>query len=184
LSLKLSVFIATSLDGFIARPGGELDWLDTASAEVPKGEDCGYNRFMESIDILVMGRKTYEQILSFGNWSYGSKPVIVLSRNKIEIPDELIKTVTHSSESPKELYERLSQEGVKRLYIDGGLTIQRFLAEGLIDDLTITLIPIILGSGIPLFGTGEKDILLQCIATKSYDFGFVQLTYEVQKSIE
>jgi dihydrofolate reductase len=183
LNLKASVFIATSLDGFIARSGGELDWLDTASAKVPKGEDCGYNRFMESIDILVMGRKTYEQILSFGNWSYGSKPVIVLSRNKIQIPNELTKTVSHSSESPKELYERLSQEGAKRLYIDGGVTIQRFLAEELIDDLTITVIPIILGDGIPLFGIAEKDILLKCVATKSYDFGFVQLTYEVQKPI-
>lgn len=179
--LKSSVFIATSLDGFIARTGGELDWLDAANATVPDGEDCGYRAFIESIDILIMGRKTYEQVLSFDNWPYGRKPVIVLSRNKIKIPDQLAQTVSHSSESPTDLGDRLSKEGAKRLYIDGGITIRRFLAEGAIDDLTITVIPVLLGSGIPLFGDLNKEIPLKHIATKTYDFGFVQLTYEVVK---
>ena len=181
MSLISSVFIAVSLDGFIARVGGELDWLDAANATVPEGEDCGYHAFMDSIDVLIMGRNTYEQVLSFSKWPYGSKPVIVLSRRIIKIPDELIQTVSHSSESPKELYERLSKEGAKRLYIDGGITIQRFLAEGLINDITMTVIPVILGSGIPLFGHLTKDIPLKHIATKTYHFGFVQLTYEVVK---
>ena len=128
-----------------------------------------------------MGRKTYEKVLSFGKWPYGSKPVIVLSSNKIEIPDQLAQTVSHSSESPKKLCERLAKEGAKRLYIDGGITIQRFLAKGLINDLTITVIPVILGSGIPLFGNLKEDIPLKHIATKTYEFGFVQLTYEVVK---
>ncbi|MDJ0689311.1 MAG: dihydrofolate reductase family protein [Xenococcaceae cyanobacterium MO_188.B32] len=182
MNLRASVFIATSLDGFIARTGGELDWLDAANRTVPEGEDCGYQAFMESIDVSIVGRKTYEKILSFGKWSYGIKPVIVLSSNKIEIPDRLAQTVSHSSESPKELCDRLSNEGAKRLYIDGGITIQRFLSSGLIDDITITVIPVILGRGIPLFGEVKKDISLKHIATKSYDFGFVQLTYEVQKN--
>ncbi|MBE9115428.1 dihydrofolate reductase [Lusitaniella coriacea LEGE 07157] len=179
MSIRLSVFIATSLDGFIARKNGELDWLDAANAIVPEGEDCGYRAFMESIDRLIMGRKTYEKVLSFDEWSYGNKPVIVLSRNKIEIPDRLAETVSHSSESPRDLRDRLSKEGAERLYIDGGITIQRFLNEGLIDDLTITIIPILLGSGIPLFSNLKKDISLNHIATKTYDFGFIQLTYEV-----
>ena len=80
MSLKGSVFIATSLDGYIARENGEIDWLDRANALVPAGEDCGFSRFMETIDTLVMGRKTYEQVFSFGVWPYGSTPVIVLSR--------------------------------------------------------------------------------------------------------
>ena len=181
MSLISSVFIATSLDGFIARTGGELDWLNAANATVPEGEDCGYQAFMASIDRLVMGRKTYEQVLSFGAWPYGSKPVIVLSRRKLEIPDQLVQTVSHSSESPKALYHRLLSEGAKRLYIDGGMTIQRFLAEGLIEDLTITIIPVILGSGISLFGDLKQDIALKLSSTKIYDFGFVQLTYEVIK---
>jgi len=181
MNLRASVFIATSLDGFIARTDGKLDWLDAANATVPEGEDCGYHAFFESIDVLIMGRKTYEQVLSFGQWSYETKPVIVLSRNKIEIPEQLAQTVSHSSESPKELCERLSKEGAKRLYIDGGVTIQRFLAEELINDLTITVIPVILGRGIPLFGMLKKDISLKHIATKTYDFGFVQLSYQVVK---
>ncbi|NQT58903.1 MAG: dihydrofolate reductase [Bacteroidetes bacterium] len=178
---RVSVFISTSLDGFIARTGGELDWLDAANATVPEGEDCGFQAFFESVDVLIMGRKTYEKVLQFDTWGYGNKCVIVLSRNTVEIPAELAPKVTHSSEFPKELCERLSKEGAKRLYIDGGVTIQRFLAEGLIDDLTITIIPVILGSGIPLFGKLEKDISLTTIAAKTYDFGFVQLTYEVDK---
>ncbi len=182
MSLKSSVFIATSLDGFIAREDGGLDWLDAANATVPEGEDCGYHTFMNSIDTLVMGRKTYEKVLSFGQWSYGNKPVIVLSSEKIEIPADLHSTVSHSSESPQELYTRLSQKGLKRLYIDGGITIQRFLAAGLIDDITITLIPILLGNGKPLFGSFGKDISLRHIATKTFDFGFVQLTYQVVKT--
>ncbi|MDJ0571731.1 MAG: dihydrofolate reductase family protein [Pleurocapsa sp. MO_192.B19] len=181
MSLVSSVFIATSLDGFIARTGGELDWLDRANATVTESEDCGYRAFIESIDVLIMGRKTYEQVLSLGQWSYGSKPVIVLSSNKIEIPARLAQTVSHSSESPQELYDRLREKGAKRLYIDGGNTIQRFLAEGLIDNLTVTVIPIILGKGIPLFGDLKQDILLRHIATKTYNFGFVQLTYEIVK---
>ncbi|MEM8672853.1 MAG: dihydrofolate reductase family protein [Cyanobacteria bacterium P01_G01_bin.67] len=181
MSLVSSVFIATSLDGFIARIDGKLDWLDAANATVPEGEDCGYRDFMESIDVLIMGRKTYEQVLSFGEWSYACKPVVVLSSNPIKIPPSLVSTVSHSAESPRELCDRLSEEGAKRLYIDGGNTIQRFLAEGLIDDLTITVIPIILGTGIPLFDNLKQDILLKHIATKTYDFGFVQSTYKVKK---
>ncbi len=183
MSLISSVFIATSLDGFIARSNGDLDWLDAANASVPEGEDCGYNDFMKDIDILVMGRKTYEKVLSFGVWPYGDIPVIILSRNKIKFPTHLPKNVSCSSESPKDLCKRLSSEGAKRLYIDGGLTIQRFLAEGLIDNITITTIPIIIGEGIPLFNGPTNDVLLKHIKTKVFDFGFVQTTYKVIKNM-
>jgi len=181
VSLKASVFIATSLDGYIARENGELDWLDAANALVPKGEDCGYSQFMAGIDILVMGRTTYEKVQSFGTWPY-SHPVIVLSRNKIEFQNDLAQNISCSSESPNELCQRLAGEGAKRLYIDGGVTIQRFLASGLINDLTITVIPVVLGSGKSLFGKLEKDILLEHTSTKTFDFGFVQLTYKVKNA--
>ena len=182
VSLNASVYVATSLDGYIARESGGLDWLDAANATVPAGEDCGFRQFMESIDVLVMGRKTYEKVLSFGLWPYGNTPVIVLSRNKIELPDDPKQNVSCSSESPKELCARLSAKGAKRLYIDGGITIQRFLAAGLITDITITVIPVILGRGIPLFGSSEKDISLGHVATKTFDFGFVQSTYKVKST--
>lgn len=184
MSLKSSVFIATSLDGFIARVNGELDWLDAANATVPDGEDCGYHAFMASIDALVMGRNTYEKVLSFNAWPYGETPVTVLSRNALKIPRHLTQTVSHSSESPGKLYDRLFQAGAKRLYIDGGITIQRFLAAGLVTDITITVIPILLGAGISLFGDLKQTISLRHIATKTYDFGFVQLTYEPLDKIE
>lgn len=179
MTAKASVFIATSLDGFIARKDGELDWLDRANAAVPEGEDCGYTAFMDSVDVLVMGRKSYEKVLTFGEWSYGDKPVVVLSSNPIDIPTHLANTVTHSSETPAELHTRLADQGAKRLYIDGGITIRRFLAAGLIDDLTITLIPVLLGEGLPLFGWLEKDVELTHVETKAFDCGFVQIRYVI-----
>jgi dihydrofolate reductase len=175
-----SVYIATSLDGFIARKDGSIDWLNEANSSIPEGEDCGFFSFMNSVDALVMGRKTFEKVLSFGQWPYADKTIIVLSRNKIDIPDNLSQSVTCSSESPIELTKRLAKNGAKRLYIDGGITIQRFLKEGVIKDLTITIIPIIIGDGIPLFGKVNKDIKLKHIKTRTYDFGFVQSTYEIK----
>lgn len=178
----VSVFIATSLDGYIARRNGDIDWLDAANAAVPEGEDCGYSTLMQSIDALVMGRNSYEKVLSFGTWPYGETPVIVLSRKPIAFPDNLPKSVQHSSETPHELYQRLSRAGVEHIYLDGGKTIQRFLDAGLIDELTITVIPIILGDGIPLFGPTKSDVSLNCMDVKVYEFGFVQLKYTVQNN--
>ena len=182
MSIKVSAFIATSLDGFIARNDDGLDWLNEANASVPDGEDCGFRAFMDSVDALVMGRKTYDQVLSFGEWPYGETPVIVLSRNPITFPPGVPDTVTHSSEPPRDLLERLSAEGLEHVYIDGGNTIQGFLSEGLIDEMTVTVIPVILGSGIPLFGPIEKDINLTHVRTIAFDFGFVQTTYAIKKA--
>ncbi len=175
----VSVFIATSLDGFIARENGDIDWLDAANKTIPEGEDCGYTAFMDSIDILVMGRNTYQQVLSFEDWPYPNKPVIVLSRKPLEIAASISNTVSHSSENPKDLCLRLYQEGVKHIYVDGGITIQGFLSAGLVNDITITLIPTILGRGKPLFSALDSDISIKHIATKTFDFGFVQLSYEI-----
>ncbi len=181
MSVKVSVYIAASLDCFIARVDGDLDWLDEANAMVPDGEDCGFSEFMSSVDTLLMGRNTYEKVLSFGVWPYGDTPVVVLSRNQISFPGHLPATVSHSSESPVELLNRLAAEGVQHVYVDGGLTIQGFLSEGLVDEITITTIPVILGEGIPLFGSVKNDIHLTHIATTAFDFGFVQSTYSVKK---
>ena len=180
MNTKVSVYIATSLDGFIARKDDALDWLDEANSTVPEGEDCGFQAFMASIDTLIMGRKTYEKVLSFGQWAYGETPVIVLSRNLISFPGSLPETVTHSSESPRDLLDRLSQEGVRHVYVDGGTTIQGFLSAGLINEITVTVIPVILGGGFPLFGSLDQDVPLTHVHTIAYDFGFVQTTYSVK----
>lgn len=181
---KVSVFIATSLDGYIARKDGDIDWLDAASANIPKGEDCGYAALMESVDALVLGRHSYEKVRLFGSWPYGDTRVIVLSRNSITFPDDFPNTVQHSSETPRALCERLSHENIAHIYIDGGNTIQRFLAAGLVDELTITVIPVILGDGIPLFGPTEADISLELIDVRSFDFGFVQQKYAIRNPSE
>jgi dihydrofolate reductase len=179
MSVKVSVYIATSLDGFIAGDDGRLDWLDEANAVVPNGEDCGFSAFMDTVDTLIMGRKTYEKVLSFGAWPYGGKPVVVLSRNSISFPSGLPDCVTCSSESAGDLLKRLSVEGAKHVYVDGGITIQRFLSDGLIDEITLTVIPVILGGGIQLFAAAGTDVKLTHIRTNVFDFGFVQTTYSV-----
>ena len=177
IGMKVSVYVATSLDGFIARRDGSIDWLNEANALVPEGEDCGFKAFMGSVDALIMGRKTFEQVLSFGQWAYGNTPVVVLSHNAVEIPSHLTATVSCSSDSPQVLLERLSATGVQHVYVDGGATIHGFLAESLVDEITVTRIPLLIGDGILLFGSIAEDIKLTHVNTISYDFGFVQSTY-------
>lgn len=181
--MKVSVYIASSLDGFIARKDGGLGWLDEASTTVPDGEDCGFKAFIDTVDTMVMGRKTFEKVLSFGQWPYGKMPVIVLSHNPTSFPSTIPDTVTHCSEQPHTLYEKLSGEGVKHVYVDGGNTIQGFLSAGLIDEITVTVIPVIIGDGIPLFGSSDKEVKLTHLHTTAFDFGFVQTTYSANTAI-
>ena len=176
------MYIATSIDGYIARNDGSIDWLDEANGLVPEGEDCGFKVFMDSVDTLVMGRKTFEQVMSFGQWPYGKTPVVVLSHDPVEIPSHLSDTVYCSSESPRALLDRLSAEGAKHVYVDGGNTVQGFLVKSLIDEITITRIPIAIGDGIPLFDPAGEDVKLNHLHTTAYDFGFVQTTYRVEKN--
>ncbi len=179
MTTKVSVFIATSPDGYIARADGGLDWLDAANATLPAGEDCGFRSFMQSVDALVMGRNSFEKVVTFGHWPYGNTPVTVLSSSEIAFPDNVPASVRHSSESPTELCQRLHLEGVRHIYVDGGNTIQRFLSAGLVNEITLTVIPIILGDGIRLFGSTNDDIPLKCTGAQAYDSGFVQLKYAV-----
>ena len=176
-TVKASVYIATSLDGFIARENGDIDWL--MGSDDAGGEDYGYQAFMDSVDVLVMGRHSYEKVLSFGKWPYGDKLVVVLSSKPIAIPDDLAPTVEAKSCSPAELVEQLAARGAKHLYIDGGKTIQGFLKAGLIQQLIITRLPILIGSGIPLFGPLTEDITLRHLETRSFTSGFVQSRYEI-----
>ena len=166
-----SVFIATSLDGFIARPDGALDWLPV---------DCephGYDEFMATVDAIVIGRKTFETLLTFAAWPYGKKQVVVLTSrpSKLEIPDGAVCDAM--SGSPQDVVARLAERGMKHLYIDGGVTIQGFLGAGLIQRLILTRIPVLLGSGIPLFGSLSRDIRLKHVATRTYPSGLVQSEY-------
>jgi dihydrofolate reductase len=178
---KCSVFIAMSLDGFISRPNGEIDWLEKANEAVPKDEDFGYSQFMSTVDALVMGRNTFEKVCSFNNWPYGETPVVVMSRNLHSLPVDIPKSVTLSADHPVQIVGQLSARGFQHLYIDGGKTIQSFVSSGLIDELTITIIPVLLGAGIPLFGKLPQDVWLECINSRDCGFGFVQSKYRVIK---
>jgi dihydrofolate reductase len=175
MTVKVSVYIATSLDGFIARKNGDLDWLPAGQEG---SEDFGYSEFMSAVDYIVMGRNTFEKVLTFGAWHY-DKNVIVLTSRDLTIPPELVNKVEALRLSPRELVYKMERRGANHIYLDGGVTIQRFLRESLVDEMIITTIPILLGEGLPLFDKLEKDVKLELVKSESFKNGFVQNKYKV-----
>jgi dihydrofolate reductase len=173
IAVKASVFIAASLDGFIARANDDLDWLPADG-----GEPHGYDEFMATVDALVIGRRTFEKVLTFDTWPYGKKPVVVLSTRALA-PGPPGAVVERMSGAPAEIVSQLAARGVGHIYVDGGITIQRFLQAGLIQRLIITRIPVLLGEGIPLFGALQGDIVLRHVGTRQYAGGLVQSEYVV-----
>jgi dihydrofolate reductase len=172
-AVRASAFVGVSLDGFIARPDGGLDWLDHAG-----NVDHGYEAFMASVDALVMGRHTYETVLGFGSWPYGAKPVFVLSSSSLR-PAPSGAALHHLAGEPQAVVAALGSHGVRHAYIDGGVTIQRFLRAGLIQRLVINRLPVLIGQGIPLFDRLDRDILMRHVRTQSFSTGLVQTEYEV-----
>ena len=172
--MKLSVFCGVSVDGFLARPDHALDFLDAGGQE-----PHGFEDFYSSVDVVVMGRKTFEVVLTFGKWFYGKKPVVVLSSRPLDLSSIKGGVVEQMSGEPAEIATRLKARGFRHAYIDGGITIQRFLAAGLVDRLVITRVPVLIGAGIPLFGPVPGDIHLHHVATRCYNGGLVQSEYEV-----
>jgi len=177
MSITTSVYIATSLDGFIARTDGAIDWLTEANATIPPGEDCGYAEFMVTVDVLILGRHTYDQVAGFEPWPYAAKRVVVLTSRPIVLRQGPQIQLEASAESPTDLLRRLGSEGCRHAYVDGGQVIQSFLVDGLIDRLTLTTIPVLIGTGRRLFGHLPADVTLTLSDSKAYDFGFVQTTY-------
>jgi dihydrofolate reductase len=171
--MRASVFVGTSLDGFIARANGEFDFLDEGG-----GEPHGYDEFMATVDALVIGRKTFETVLAFEQWPYGKKPVVVLSTRPLPpAPPEAV--VEHMSGEPAEIWAQLTARGLQHIYVDGGITIQRFLRAGLIQRLIVTRVPVLIGQGIPLFGALPHDVILRHVATRQYAGGLVQSEYAI-----
>lgn len=172
--MKASVFIGTSLDGFIARANGEFDFLDHGG-NVPHG----YDEFIASVDALVIGRNTFETVLGFGVWPYGDKPVFVLSTRPLPAPPAGA-VVERMSGDPAAIVSQLDARGINHAYIDGGITIQRFLQAGQIQRLIISRVPVLIGEGIPLFGSLPRDIKLTHVATRQYSTGLVQSEYTIE----
>jgi dihydrofolate reductase len=173
--MTISVFIGASVDGFIARTNGDLDFLPEGG-----GEPHGYVEFMAGIDALVIGRKTFETVLAFPVWPYGDKRVVVLSNTPLDFARVRGGNVEQMSGSPAEIVSKLAADGAHNLYIDGGITIQRFLRAGLIQRLIITRVPVLIGDGIPLFDSLPRDIRLQHVATRHYSSGLVQTEYVIR----
>lgn len=171
--MRASVFVGTSLDGFIARSNGDLDWLPHGG-----GEDHGYDAFIATVDAVVIGRHTFDTVLTFDTWPYGEMAVFVLStRSPVPVPAGA--RVEWMSGPPAEIVAQLAARGIRHAYVDGGITIQRFLQAGLIQRLVITRVPVLIGTGIPLFGATPRDIALEHIATRQFASGLVQSEYEV-----
>lgn len=178
MNVTCSVYIATSVDGFIAKPDGDIDWLHQPEYARAPLKGLSYEDFIATVDALVMGRHTFEKVLSFARWPYEGTPVVVLSSKALDIPEHVKGKVSVRSGSPAEVVSDLEAEGKRHLYIDGGATIQRFLKAGLIHDITITRIPVLLGAGIPLFDAFGVEVPLRLVAATSSDNGFVQVRYE------
>jgi len=172
--MTASVFIATSVDGFIARLDGGLDWLPEGC-----GEPHGYEEFIASVDAIVIGRKTFEKILTLGPWPYGGKRVVVLSSRPVDLSAAGGGVLERMAGPPGEIASQLAAKGAHHLYVDGGITIQRFLIAGLIQRLIITRVPVLIGDGVPLFGTLPHDIRLRHVMTRHYPSGLVQSEYHV-----
>lgn len=170
-----AVFIATSLDGYIADSDNGLDWLHAVPN--PEGDSCGFVEFTAGIDALLMGRTTYEIVLGFDiPWPY-DKPVFVLSTTLKEIPEKLKGKVEIINGSIKEVLETINSKGFKKLYIDGGRTIQSLMEKDLIDELILTRIPVVLGGGVPLFGELAEPQWFDHVKTEVHIEQLVQSHY-------
>ncbi|HTW32647.1 MAG TPA: dihydrofolate reductase family protein [Candidatus Sulfotelmatobacter sp.] len=170
-----SVFVGTSVDGFLARPNGALDFLD-----VPGIEPHGYTEFIATVDVIVIGRLTFEIVLAFPEWPYGEKQVVVLSSGMLDFSKLRGARVEQMSGSPAEIVSALSTRGFQHAYIDGGVTVQRFLRAGAIQRLTITRVPVLIGQGIPLFGSLPHDVKLRHVSTHPYPSGLVKTEYQIE----
>ncbi|MCB9496397.1 MAG: dihydrofolate reductase [Fibrobacteria bacterium] len=174
--LHVHAFLALSLDGFIARKDGGLDWLPTEN--VP-GEDLGFESFLSGVDVLLMGRRTFQTVLGFGQWPYGALParIVTSSMESRDIPTWIPGNVELTRKSPVDVLTDLGREGFDSVYADGGLLVRSLLVAGRLDDLVLTRIPILLGDGIPLFGPLDQDIPLAHVETRSFPSGLVQSKY-------
>lgn len=170
--MKTSVFVGASVDGFIARRNHDLDFLPDSP------EPHGYDEFIATVDTIVFGRNTFEKVLTFGAWPYSQEMrVVVLSSQPLELPKGA--NVEQMSGEPAEIFARLEAMGVQHAYVDGGITIQRFLNVGLIHRMIVTRVPVLIGDGIPLFGSLPHDVRLKHVMTRSYPSGLVQTEYDV-----
>jgi len=171
-TLRAHVFLGLSVDGRIARPDGDLEWLTSRGAAAG---DAGFTPFITSVDAVVMGRKTYDVIAPEPEWPYLDRPVHVISTSLADDADPRITV----HRSPAAVVDALERDGHRRVYADGGQTVQWFLAAGLVDEMTLSQVPVLIGEGPSLFGPLPRDVSLEHVRTAVLDGGMVQTTYRV-----
>jgi dihydrofolate reductase len=174
-TMRATVFVGISVDGFLARRNGDLDFLPSGDVE-----EHGYEAFVATVDAIVIGRGTFEKVLEFEEWPYGKRRVVVLSSRPLDLSRVPRESVEQMSGSPEEIVARLSARGIGHIYVDGGITIQRFLRAGLIQRLIVTRVPVLIGDGIPLFGALDSDVKLRHVETRTYRGGLVQSEYAIE----
>lgn len=174
--MTVSVFVGTSVDGFLARPDGRFDFLPDDGG----GPENGFTEFFAGVDAVVIGRKTYETVLAMPGWFYGEKRVVVLSSQTLDLAKAKGKVEQLGGE-PAEIVAKLAATGSQHLYVDGGETIQRFLRAGLVDRIIVTQVPVLIGEGIALFGKLPHDVKLQHVRTNASPRGFVQTEWHVAR---
>lgn len=183
--MKATVYIATTVDGYIAAPDGSVDFLNAyqSSASAEDG-DMGFSDFLGSVDLIVMGRKTWDQVVSFGEdvWPYGDRKVWIWSRrdaSEVRIPVSRAEQARVVGATPSEILKMAEKEGCSHAYVDGGATIQEFLRRDCIQELILTRVPLLLGSGVPLFSPGANEMPLEHVKTTPYSNGLVQSHYRI-----
>jgi dihydrofolate reductase len=169
---KISVYIAMSIDGYIARKDGSLDWLDRVGGF---DEDYGFQKLLNSIDAVILGRNTYDVAASVLDWPYKGKKIIVLSNSLQKVRDE----AELFRGDLTQLVSQLHEDGIKHIWVDGGVTISQFLDLQLVDWMTLSVIPVILGEGMPLFSVIGKEIPCRLVSSEAYPSGLAQLNYEI-----
>jgi dihydrofolate reductase len=177
--MMASVFVGTSLDGFIARRNGDFDFLPAGG-----GEPHGYEEFMASVDTIVMGRNTFEVVLKLGDWPYAGKRVVVLSSRPVDLSLVRGGGVEQMAGPPAQIVAQLAAKGARHLYVDGGITVQGFLRAGLIQRIIITRVPVLIGDGLPLFGPLPQDVQLRHVQTRQSAGGLVTSEYQVIQPAE
>ena len=174
--IKTTVYVGLSVDGFVARPDHTLDFLDVG----PTTSDMGFSDLMASVDVLIMGRNTFDFVINAGvDWPYGTLQVVVLTHRPLDLSEELAPTVSGSAKQGPALLAELAASGRTHAYVDGGSVVQQFLATGLVDELILTRVPVLIGEGIPLFAALPHDVRLTHVATEAYENGMVQTTYSI-----
>lgn len=177
MSSEVIVYVAASLDGFIARSDGSIDWLDIAGPEEAERSMSDFVVLLNSVDCLVMGRKTFDTVKQFSPWPYGALPIVVLSTTLSEVPPIEGANIRIRSARPADLLRELEHEGLARIYVDGGATIHGFLREGLIDRITVATVPVVLGSGRPLFPETGLELKLKLESSVVLESGIVKSAY-------